>query len=247
MINEIAAILAKSLNAQTVLLYGSYAQNLQDAESDYDLLILTEKISSPVKRKDAYKQIPHAEIIEIAPQAARQKHGWDNSWSPINDALFVQNKRVEIGYNTTSWVNRVIRRLIVEHKTTFKEFSFRPYTFLGLLETCKVLYDRDCFVQTIQSQIRPIPIALKKAIAQEFYPILREAYEELKDYAKRDIGILAYQFHLFRGIDALIQLIFVLNDVYDPAFKRIEPCLFNLPNFPAGFKKFKATFFPTYY
>ena len=109
---------------------------------------------------------------------------------------------MEIGYNTRRWVNRIVHNLIVKHKTTCKEFPFRPYTFLGLLESCQVLYDRNHFIQKIQFQIRPIPAQLKKTLIKEFYPILLEAHEELKDYAARNIGILAYQFHLFRGIDA---------------------------------------------
>ncbi len=246
-IDEVVSILASRLNAQAILLYGSYAQNLQDQHSDFDLLVLLKEIPLPVDRQGAYEKIPHAKIIEIAPRAIRGKNGWDNSWSPVNDKLMVRDKRVEIGYNTTRWVNQIIKKLIKKHQTTCKEFPFRPYTLLGLLESCKVLYDRRHFIQNIRAQIKPIPASLKKAIVQEFYPILLEAHEELKDYAARNIGILAYQFHLFRGIDALIQILFVLNDVYDPALKRIEPFLFKLQQLPADFKEFIHNVLPRFY
>lgn len=246
-IDEMVAVLTNDLKAQAVLLYGSYAQNLQDEHSDFDLLILMKKIPLPVERKESYEKIPHVKIVEIAPKAVCESNGLDNSWSPINDKLLVQGKRIEIGYNTTRWVNHIVNNLIVKHKTTCKKFPFRPYTFLGLLEVCQVLYERNHFIQKIQSKIKPIPEPLKKAILQEFYPVLLEAHEELKDYAARNIGILAYQFHLFRGIDALMQILFILNEVYDPALKRIEPFLFNLKRLPPNFKKFILDVLPRFY
>jgi predicted nucleotidyltransferase len=246
-IDEMVAVLTNNLKAQAVLLYGSYAQNLQDEHSDFDLLILLKEIPLPSERKGSYEKIPHVKIVEIAPKAVCESNGWDNSWSPINDKLLVHGKRVEIGYNTTRWVNRIINNLIVKHKTTCKEFPFRPYTFLGLLEVCQVLYDRNHFIQKIRSRIRPIPAPLKKAIFQEFFPILLEAHEELKDYAVRGIGILAYQFHLFRGMDALQQILFVLNDVYDPALKKVEQFLFNLKQLPPDFQEFILNVLPKFY
>lgn len=246
-IDEVVSVLSNNLNIQAILLYGSYAQNLQDEHSDFDLLVLAKAIPLPAERNGLYEKIPHAKIAEIAPRAVSNNNGWDNSWSPVNDKLLIQGKRVEIGYNTIRWVNRIINNLMVKNKTTCKEFLFRPYTFLGLLEACQVLYDRNHFIQKIRSRIRPIPEPLKKGIFEEFYPILLEAHEELKDYGARNIGVLAYQFHLFRGIDALIQILFVLNDVYDPALKRIEPFLFNLKRLPPHFKEFIIFTLPKFY
>lgn len=82
---------------------------------------------------------------------------------------------------------------------------------------------------------------------EEFLPILVEAHQELVDYSARNIGILAYQVHLFRAVDALIQIIFVLNDVYDPAFKRTEPFLFKLKILPLGLEKFVLKVLPSFY
>ncbi len=236
-----------NMKAQAILLYGSYAQNAQDEHSDFDLLVLLKEIPIPTYRQEVYEKIPKAKIIEIAPKSIQKDKGWDNSWSPINDKLLVQDKRVEIGYNTTRWVGLIVDNLIVKHKTSCNEFPFRPYTFLGLIEASQILYDRNHFIQKIRSKIRPIPELLKKAIFQEFYPVLLEAHEELKDYTARNIGILAYQFHLFRAMDALLQVLFVLNDVYDPALKRIEPFLFNLKLLPPNFKEFVVHILPRFY
>jgi hypothetical protein len=65
--------------------------------------------------------------------------------------------------------------------------------------------------------------------------MLRDCYEDLLDNVERNIGILAYQFHVFMGLDAMIQLLWVINDVYDPASKRSEHYLFKLKDLPEGF------------
>ncbi len=246
-IDQAITVLAQDLDLKAILLYGSYAQNMQDEKSDFDLLVILKTIPLPNARQNTYKKIPHAKIVEIAPSTLQLCNGWDNSWSPINDKLLIHSKKVEIGYNTTAWVNCVVKKLIVKHQITFKEFPFRPYTFLGLLESCKILYDKKHFVQKIRSQIKPIPQALKETIIEEFFPILLEAHEELKDYSARNIGILAYQFHLFRGIDALIQILFAYNDVYDPAFKRMEPFLFKLKKLPPHLESFVLNVLPRFF
>lgn len=246
-IDHIIPILATDLDAKAILLYGSYAQNMQDEKSDFDLLVLLKAIPLPDTRRAIYEKIPHTKIVEIALATLQRSNGWDNSWSPINDKLLIHGKKVEIGYNTIAWVNCVVKKIIVKHQTTFKEFRFRPYTFLGLLESCKILYDQKHFVHKIRSQIRPIPQPLKETIIREFLPILLETHEELKDYTARNIGILAYQFHLFRGIDALIQILFVLNDTYDPALKRMEPFLFQLKKLSPHMERFVLKVLPRFF
>ena len=96
-IEQAIPVLVTHLEPQSILLYGSYAQNLQDEKSDFDLLVLLKTIPVPDTRQDAYEKIPHAKIVEMAPAALQQNNGWDNSWSPINDKLLVHGKKVEIG------------------------------------------------------------------------------------------------------------------------------------------------------
>jgi hypothetical protein len=154
---------------------------------------------------------------------------------------------VEIGYNLLSWVDLVVDNLIVKNKITFKEFPFRPYTFLGLLESCKILLDNGSYIQEIRSKIRPFPKPLKKKIYDEFLPILLESSEELKDYSKRNIGILAYEFQLFRCLDALTQILYTVNDVYDAASKRSEHTLLHLRHLPSTLEPFLHTVLPRFY
>lgn len=237
--------LVKEFDVQSILCYGSYAQMLQDERSDIDLLILLKSsILSPQARKKCYDKFSNVHITTLDENLSNR---WDVSWTPINDRLMLQTQAIDIGYNTTQWVSSVIDKLIIENKITFDEFPFRPYTFLGLLESSKILYDEDNFIKECLVKIRPMPVKLKKAIIDSFLPILKESYEDLMDYSGRNIGILAFEFQLFRGIDAIIGILFAINEVYDPASKRTEAFLFKLKKQPANLSDFIINILPGFY
>lgn len=217
---------------------------MQDEKSDIDLLVFMQgEIPSNDLRKQCYNNISNLKIMSLA----KDNSDWDNSWSPVNDRILVDDQVIDIGYNTTEWVQLVIKHLMIDNQISFQEFPFRPYTFLGLLETCTVLYDQEDFIKTCQMKIRPMPKRLKKEIINTYWPILKESYEDLIDFSERNIGILSFEFMLFRAIDAIIQLLFAINEVYDPASKRTENYLFQLKQQPPGLKEFINRTLPRFY
>lgn len=242
-IKKIVKLLVQELDPQSILCYGSYAQGMHDEKSDRDLLILMEAIPSRKVREGVYRKI----AVQIEGMDKKTVGEWDNSWSPVNDRLRVGSQVLEIGYNTVSWVEEVIEKLIVECAISFEAFRFRPYTFLGLLEASQVFYDKEGFVEKCKERIRPIPEGLKKKIFEANFPVLMENYEDLVDCYERKIGILAFECYLFRGLDAAIQLLFIMNDVYDPASKRTEAFLLKLKKLPAGLKAFIEEVLPRFY
>lgn len=243
-LNKLINHLTKEYNIQSILCYGSSAVSMNDAKSDIDLLVLVNgTVSNNETRKLIYEKFTNLKIISIS----KENSDWDQSWSPINDRLMMNDVPLDIGFNTTEWVNVVVENLIVKHLISFPEFQFRPYTFLGLLETCKILYDKENYIEKCLSRIKPIPSELKNEIIKSFLPILKESYEDLIDYSKRDIGILSFEFMLFRAIDALIQLLYVINDVYDPASKRTEKFLFQLKKQPDNFNIFINSILPRFF
>lgn len=243
-LDVLTAHLATQIKAQSILCYGSYAQGLDDDQSDIDLLVLVpNEIPSKKIRESCYKNFSNTSIISLE----KDMGDWDVSWTPVNDCVQIDNKRIDVGYNTVLWVNHIIDNLINKHQISFAEFSFRPYTFLGLLETAKILYDKDHFISSWLIKIKPMPLMLKKQIIQDFLPILKESRDELRDYAARNIGILAYQFQLFRGLDAMVSLLFAINDTYDPASKRTEKFLLKLKKLPPNLSQFINLFLPRFY
>lgn len=229
-IHKLISHFGNQLKIESILCYGSYAAGLQDDKSDIDLLILTNKLPQVSQLQKIYQSLPdvtHFEFIDLA--------HWDNSWSLLNSSLSINGIKFDIGFNSTSWVKTIVENLIGKNEISFKEFPFRPYTFLGLLENSLCLYDKNLFISKLKSKIRPFPIALKKAIIKSTLPMLQSSYDDLIDNIERDLGILTYQFHIFMGVDAMCELLWVINDTYDPASKRAEHYLFKLKNLPENF------------
>ena len=161
-INDFINHLVKEFEIQSILCYGSYAQMLYDDKSDIDLLILMKhSLPSSVIRQNCYSKFPNIKIMTLDEDLASR---WDVSWTPVNDRLMLEKQPIDIGFNTISWVEKVIEKLIVENQITFDEFQFRPYTFLGMIESSKILYDENNFIKKCLSQIRPMPLKLKNAI-----------------------------------------------------------------------------------
>lgn len=240
--------LVLTLPIQSLLCYGSYVMELSlPHQSDIDLLALVQgDIPKSDVRRKAYETMERVAIIQIADDTPKTSM-WDNSWSPVNDRLLIDSQLVEIGYNTTKWVHKVLDMLLKKHLTTFAAFPFRPYTFLGLLETSQLLYDQDHFVAGCKERMRPFPKPLKKAICSEFLPIFKENVKDLIDCGNRDVGILSYLFFLERSIDALIQLLFAINEIYDPASKRTEYYLARLKQVPNDLDSFLYKLLPHFY
>lgn len=235
--------LVQELNIMAVLCYGSYAEGVQDEKSDIDLLIIChETIPSPELRNKLYKE-NHCENISLH----KSFENWETSWTPINDEFEFKGKKIEIGYNISSWIQKVVDEIILEGKISLDDFQFRPYTFLGLLENAVCLYEKDGFISSLKKRISSFPSKLKEEIIKENISIFNESLAELEDYVDRDIGVLAFQFHLFRALDAAIQIIFALNEVYYPASKREENHLRSLPRLPQGFDALIYDLLPVFF
>lgn len=244
-IKNTAEQLATSLNATSIVCYGSWADKTADLKSDIDLLvIMPSDIPDCHTRRLCFDALDGISILELD---KRNAGDWDTSWSPVNDKLQIDDQIVEIGYNTSSWVLEVLDNVLNKHLITFPAFAFRPYTFLGLLETCHVLFDREHFISQCRSRLHPMPRELKQAIVKEFFPILQESVQDLIDCSERNIGILAYLFFLERSIDAAIQILFAINAVYDPASKRTEGHLKRLKTTPPDLFFFLEELLPRFY
>ena len=84
-------------------------------------------------------------------------------------------------------------------------------------------------------------------IIKENLSIFNESVDDLEDFSQRDIGLLAFQFMLFRGLDAAIQIIFAINEVYYPASKREEKHLMRLSKLPQGMHELIYDLLPVFF
>lgn len=235
--------LLQFLEIESVICYGSYATGYQDQKSDVDLLIFVKNIPEKRELEEIYHQFKGFHKIEL-----KELDLWNSSWTMMNGSLEAMNgMKIEFGFNTIEWTKTVMQKLLENHEISFEEFPFRPYTFLGLLEHSQSIYDQNFFIEKLKSKIRPFPLELKKAIVKPNLAMLQDCLLDLEDNIARNIGILSYQFHIGMGLDAAIQLLWVLNDYYDPASKRSENYLFKLRILPENFEKFISITLPKCY
>lgn len=241
--NNLIRTLCRELLPNAILCYGSYAYNLQDAKSDIDLLILVKNLPSQFSRRRIYKKIAGLKIISMGDD----KTIGENNWTLRNDVLDFEGIKIEPGFNTPAWLKKVMTSLLQKNEITCKSMPFRPYTMLGLIETSVILFEKNYFITNIRKKIRPFPLKLKRAIVEQNYSLMNDNYQEFVTNVDRKIGFIAFQFQVCMFVDAVLQLLFVINDVYDPASKRAEALLDQYKYIPKGFLEFVEKTLPGCY
>lgn len=239
--------LAQSPSVVGVLCIGSYAFEVYDAHSDIDLYVLcAPEIISETLRQTLFGAIPGVTELHL-----HQTHaGWASQWSPQADRLVLNTMPFDLSYNTQSWVTNIVHRVTDEGALSLPEFTFRPYTLLGLLANAIVLYDPFGVVAQLIAVLMPYPPKLQAQIIQEKLPILNEWLADLHDCAQREFGVTSFLFYLWHICDALHSLLFAINEIYDPAAKRSEQELAKLALLPSHFiarytKLLEGPFTPT--
>lgn len=224
--------LAQAPAVVSILCFGSYALDVYDEHSDIDLYVLC----VPELMSIATRQAILANLQGVTDLDLAQDHtGWENQWSPQSDRLALNGMTLELSYNTQDWLTNVVHKVIEEGATSLPELTFRPYTMLGLLTNAIVLYDPNHVIAQLRMGLAPYPPLLKEHLISHNLAILTEWLADLQDCATRDFGHSSFLFYLWHLCDALISLLFALNETYDPATKRSEKMLKRLTHLPKDF------------
>ncbi len=224
--------LAQSPAVVGILCFGSYALDVYDEHSDIDLYVLC----APQLMPTATRQAIFANLEGVTDLHLAQDHaGWENQWSPQSDQLSLNGMTLELSYNTQDWLTNVVHKVIEEGATSLPELTFRPYTMLGLLANAIVLYDPNQVIAQLRMGLAPYPPLLKEHLIRNNLAVLTEWLADLQDCATRDFGNSSFLFYLWHLCDALISLLFTLNETYDPATKRSEKMLKKLTYLPEDF------------
>ena len=214
-----------------IVCFGSYALGTADRYSDVDLLVLCHPSVMPVgTRQTVLATLPatqyyHGQTCEMS---------WEEPWATVADKVVLEAVTVDIVYQTQAWLTDVVEHVLTTSALSTPAMPFRPYTMLGLLDTGVVLYDPTGILAGLRQRLRPYPAVLKANIVRAYEPLMVAGVAELHDYARRDIGPGAFLFHLVRVMDAMASLLYAVNECYDPATKRGEIALDQLPLLPEG-------------
>ncbi len=216
---KVSSRLSAIESINSIVLFGSVNQGICDDKSDIDLYVFCKpSLPSIEDRISALGDI-------ISPKdriESCNKDCWDTSGNSYDDKYNIDGTSVDAFYSTTQWLDKIIDGVKNKGNILLPEMKFRPYTILGLLDNCKVIFARDNFITNSINSIYPYPESLQMNIIESFYPTFKGSLEELINYAPRNIGNIAFLFHLNRFMDALDNILFAINKKYPHATKRCE-------------------------
>jgi predicted nucleotidyltransferase len=226
----VGARLATHPDVAVVLVMGSVALGHVDDRSDVDLFVVCRsRIVPTADRRRLLSSIGSAWTFHDRSNGNRLFANADVD-GHVGDVL------VTVHYQTVVWIRTVLHAVLDQGAITTKQLPFRPYTLPGLLLRGLVLSDSDGLVASWRDQAKPYPELLKRNIVQHYVPLLRENLEDLVNNAERGLGPRTFIFRISRVVDALISILYALNDTYDPADRRAERVIWpTLTNVPADF------------
>ncbi len=237
-INEVIEAYSTISNVEGVLLYGSRATFIGDRYSDYDLYIILSNDPPKIQCRKILEMIKGVTSLQF--ESISKIQIWNDEWMLRGESFIFNDLKIDTGYQSISWIKKVINGVVVEGKTSLDEIGFRPYTIMGLLENSQLLYDKNGEISRLKQTTRPYPSVLKDKLISEGIAIIDDSLEDLSDYCQRGIGNTAFLFQLGRITDALCQIAFAVNEEYDPASKRVEAFLEELALKPKDFmQKYK--------
>ncbi len=235
---EIACRLADLLGphqaVSSVLVFGSLAYGDVDERSDVNLFVVCRpEIISVAERMRLFSQIGldwhfGGQLIKNPPFAISDIDG------------IVDGIPISFHYQTASWVSNVLREVLLKGALSTKLMPIHSHMLPALLQRGWLLLDKGKVVRKWRGQAQPFPWQLKLNLLQHYVPLLRENLEALVADTERHLGSRLFLFHLNQAIDALISVLFAVNEVYEPGDRRAErnilPTLEKMPrDFPNRF------------
>jgi hypothetical protein len=228
---RVAQAFAAHPDVTAVLVFGSVALGHVDDRSDVDLLVVCrDELLSPEDRSSILAQFGSGW------HATDASNGWgDTGLFAVGDAGgSVDGIVIDLSYQTAPWIDGVLQQVIERGAITTAEMPFRPYTLAALIQRAWVTSDRDGLVECWRRYVAAYPALLKQNILRHFSPILREYAGDMLLNSERHLGAGNLIFFLNRAVDAMNNILFALNDVYDPSERRTErvilPTLSRVPD-----------------
>lgn len=212
--SQVARIVGGQLSDAVVLVFGSVASGHVDARSDIDMLVTDKHLPDTGQRRRLTER--------LGGKWKLGESGDDPMFPLVDEGSEVQGVSVTVHYQQAAWVERVLTEVITQGAITTELMPFRPYTLAGLVQGAWVLRDPAKQVSAWQARLAIFPPALQRNLLVHFVPLLEEHVTELVANAERRLGPRVVLFNLNWAVDALVGVLYALNEVYDPADRRAE-------------------------
>lgn len=236
MYEEIKEVIEKYSEIKTVesiLLIGSRATPFYDQQSDYDLYIIYSGIKPLICERNALLEIDGISNFEIKPES----NIWSDEWIQSGETFLLNSIKVDSGYQSLDFLKAVVKGVVADGEISMEIMKFRPYTIPGLIEESQILFDKNGELTDLRHIVRPFPVNLKSKLIDNGKLIISESLEDMEDFCIRGIGNNAFLFHLWRVSDGICQILYALNEIYNPSSKRTEEHLEILLKKPFDFRK----------
>lgn len=211
LIQDIVDEIKNVSGVKAVVLGGSRARGTHHAASDIDLGIY-------------YDSCQPLNLTELGKVAAKldDEHRTDlltatGGWGPwINGGgwLHIQSVPVDFLYRDLNRVNNVINACLDGNVEIFYQpghpNGFLSSIYLGEVAVCQPLWDTEGIIAKLKSSITPYPVALQKAVIQNFaWEIDFSIGIAQKSIAKADVAYAAGC--CFRSVMCMLQVLFAVN------------------------------------
>ncbi len=213
---RLSAELGRHSEISAILVFGSVASGQIDERSDIDLFVVCRSAILPVSERQTI-------LTTLGSGWHQQDQTQDNPLFAFRDQDgVVEGVFVTLHYQTVDWIDQVLIDVIEKGMLSTPLMPFRAYTLPALLKRGWLLQDQDGTVGRWREQIQPFPAQLQRHLLDHFIPLLHENVEELVANAERNLGPRVFLFRLNWAVDALIGMLFAVNEMYDPADRRTE-------------------------
>ncbi len=209
---KVAAAFSTLPNVEAVALGGSQVGGCVDPDSDIDLYVYTSS-AIPVGDRETIAAKLGATKPEIGGAAF-----WDvaDAWSDPESGL-----KVEAVYWETSWIEKMLDRVLVKHRPGNGYSTSHWYT----IRNSMCLYDKSGWFATLQERSRgESPEELRHAIIAWNHPVLGKISESYRDQiamaVRRDDSV-SVNHRLTELLASYFDIVFALNRALHPGEKRL--------------------------
>ncbi len=204
---KIAAAFSALPSVEAVALGGSQAWGLVDPYSDIDAYIYTNSAIPLADRERILTKLAAAD-------PALNQTLWDvtDAWRDSETGL-----KVEAIYWETPWAERVLDRVLVQHRPSNGYSTSHWYT----IRNSTPLYDRRGWFATLQGRSKqPYPEELKHAIISRNHAALRVVRDQLERAVQRN-DLVSVNHRLTALLESYFDVLFAANGALHPGEKRL--------------------------
>lgn len=208
---ELAGHFSACPGVEAVALGGSQSAGSTDTASDIDVYVYSTTV------------VPLEERQRIAALRGTTRADMNLTFWDLGDEWFDAPSGIEVDmvYWPTTWIEDMIRRVVVEHQASVGYSTCFWHTVRGSLP----LFDRSGWFARLQAQCQtPYPPELRRAVLEKNMPLLRDvipSYAHQIEKAMKRGDLVSVNHRVAALLASYFDALFAFNEVLNPGEKRL--------------------------